>query len=162
MELRRLLAAGALVLTGASTRGQQPNVTFSQLDETTYQYAVTAERRQIVAANIGLPVPELERFWTIYDAYEKEREPLDKERFSLLTRYAQSYATLSDAQAMALVTAASQGQLSEIQLRARYAALMGRKLSGRTGARFFQIDDYVTTALRLNSLQGIPLAATGR
>jgi hypothetical protein len=115
-----------------------------------------------VAANIGLPAAELQRFWAVYDEFEKERAPLEKERFAILARYAQSYAGLSDAQAMALVMASSQIQLSEIQLRAKYAQLLSRKLSGQAGARFFQIDDYVTTAMRMNSLQGLPLAAAQR
>jgi hypothetical protein len=32
-------------------------------------------------------------------------------------------------------------------------------MSGRVAARFFQIDDYVTTAMRMNALSGIPLVA---
>jgi hypothetical protein len=158
----RTVGALALALASGSAQAQQPNVTVSQLDEDTYRHAVTAERRQVVAANIGLPTADLQRFWAVYDEFEKEREPLEKERFAILSRYAQSYAGFSDAQAMALVTASSQIQLSEIQLRAKYAQLLSRKLSGHAGARFFQIDDYVTTAMRMNSLKNVPLVTAPR
>jgi hypothetical protein len=160
MGFRSLRTASvlALALASGSAQGEQPNVTVSQLDEDTYRYAVTAERRQVVATNIGLATAELQRFWAVYDEFEKERAPLEKERFSILARYAQSYASLSDAQAMALVMASSQVQLAEIQLRAKYAQQLSRKISGHAGARFFQIDDYVTTAQRTNSLRGIPLS----
>jgi hypothetical protein len=116
----------------------------------------------VFAANLALGPEESQRFWSVYDEYAKERTLLDKERFALLERYAQTYANLSDDQAMALAVASGRLQVSDVELRLKYAAILRRKMSGRIAARFFQIDDYVTTALRLNSLQGIPLAATGR
>jgi hypothetical protein len=144
----------------AAIRLEAQTVTVSRLDETTYRYAVTEERRNIFAANLALSGPEeRERFWTIYDEYGKAREPLDKERFSLLQRYAQSYANLSDDQAMGLALASGRLQVSEVELRLKYAATLRRKMSGRIAARFFQIDDYVTTAMRMNFLSGVPLVA---
>jgi hypothetical protein len=138
----------------AAIRLEAQTVTVSRLDETTYRYAVTEERR-----NLSLGPEERERFWTIYDEYGKAREPLDKDRFSLLQRYAQSYATLSDDQAMALALASGRLQVSEVELRLKYAATIRRKMSGRIAPRFFQIDDYVTTAMRMNFLSGVPLVA---
>jgi hypothetical protein len=32
-------------------------------------------------------------------------------------------------------------------------------MSGRIAARFFQIDDYVTTAMRMKFLSGVPLVS---
>lgn len=145
----------------AAARAGAQTVGVTKLDETTYRYAMTEERRNIFAANLALGPEERERFWAVYDDYTKEREPLDKERFSLLQRYAQSYASLSDEQAMALALASGRLQVSEVELRLKYAAVMRKKMSGRVAARFFQIDDYVTTALRMNSLSGVPLVAPG-
>ncbi|HEY7513329.1 MAG TPA: hypothetical protein VIC87_02575 [Vicinamibacteria bacterium] len=146
----------AVGLLAASPLGAQ-TVTLSKLDETTYRYAVTEQRRNIFAANLALNPDERERFWAVYDEYGKEREPLDKERFLLLQRYAQSYANLSDDQAMALALASGRLQVTEVELRLKYAATLRRKMSGRVAARFFQIDDYVTTAIRMNFLSGVPL-----
>jgi hypothetical protein len=146
----------AVGLLAASRLGAQ-TVTLSKLDETTYRYAVTEQRRNIFAANLALNPDERERFWAVYDEYGKEREPLDKERFLLLQRYAQSYANLSDDQAMALALASGRLQVTEVELRLKYAATLRRKMSGRVAARFFQIDDYVTTAIRMNFLSGVPL-----
>ena len=148
--LAAVLAAGRL---GAQT------VSVSNLDESTFRYAVTEERRNIFAANLALGPEERERFWKIYDEYTKEREPLDKERFALLQRYAQSYGAIGDDSAMALALAYGRLQISDVQLRLKYAETLRKKMSGRVAARFFQIDDYVTTAMRMKSLSGIPLVA---
>lgn len=155
---RRTWLAVALGALAAIPLAAQ-TVTVSKLDESTYRHAVTEERRSIFAANLALGPEERERFWAIYDEYGKEREPLDKERFSLLQRYAQSYANLSDDQAMGLALASGRLQVSEVELRLKYAATLRKKMSGRVAARFFQIDDYVTTAMRMNFLSGVPLVA---
>jgi hypothetical protein len=157
MRTRTWLPLAVGVLTAIRLDAQ--TVTVSKLDEATYRHAITEERRNIFAANLALGPEERERFWTIYDEYGKEREPLDRERFSLLQRYAQSYANLSDDQAMALALASGKLQVSEVELRLKYAATLRRKMSGRVAARFFQIDDYVTTAMRMNFLSGVPLVA---
>jgi hypothetical protein len=145
MPTRTWLPAALAVLAAARLGAQ--TVTMSKLDEPTYRYAVTEQRRQIFASNVPLFNEERDRFWKVYDEYAKEREPLDKERFSLLERYAQSFASINDEQAMALALASGRLQLTEIELRLKYAAVLRKKMSGRIAARFFQIDDYVTTAL---------------
>src|SRR4029453_3771967 len=150
MRTRTWLPLAVGVLTAIRLDAQ--TVTVSKLDEATYRHAITEERRNIFAANLALGPEEREGFWTIYDEN-------DRERFSLLQRYAQSYANLSDDQAMALALASGKLQVSEVELRLKYAASLRRKMSGRVAARFFQIDDYVTTAMRMNFLSGVPLVA---
>ena len=149
----------ALVVVLAASRAGAQTVAVSRLDEATFRYAAIEERRSIFAANLALGPDELQRFWKIYDEYAKEREPLDKERFTLLQRYAQSYAGMSDDQAMAIVLSSGRLQLLDVQLRLKYTETLRKKMSGRVAARFFQIDDYVTSSLRMNMLSGVPLVA---
>jgi hypothetical protein len=147
----------AFTATVCAAQSGDPRVVAGQLDLETYRYAVSAERRAIMGANLDLDVERRLKFFAIYDDYDKERGPLDTERFSLLQRYAAAQAGLSDPQAMALVRAVAALQIKEIQLRSRYAERFEKELWGKVGARFYQIDDVVTTATRLNSLQSIPL-----
>lgn len=160
MGTRTWLAALGMAVCAGRVTAQ--TVSVSNLDEATYNHLVTEERRNIFAANLALGPEERERFWKIYDDYVKEREPLDKERFALLQRYAQSYTAMSDDQAMAIVLVLGRLQLSDVQLRLKYTETVRKKMSGRVAARFFQIDDYVTTAIRMNSLTGVPLVTPSR
>jgi len=155
---RRTWLAALVAVLAAGRLGAQ-TVTVSQLDEATYRIAVTEERRRIFAANLALGPEESLRFWRIYDEYAKEREGLDKDRFAFLQRYAQSYAGMSDEQAMAIALASGRLQIADVQLRLKYAETLRKRMSGRVAARFFQVDDYVTTHLRMNMLSGIPLVA---
>ena len=155
---RRVWRLAVLGVLAAGPLAAQ-TVSVTNLDEDTYRYVVTEERRNVFAANLALGPEERERFWAVYDEYAVERVPLDRQRFSLIQRYAQSYATLSDDQAMGLALASGRMQISEVELRLKYAAILRRKMSGRVAARFFQIDDYVTTTMRMNSFAGIPLVS---
>ena len=152
-----LLALVAVVSGGAASA---QTVSMANLDEGMYREMVTEKRRQVISANLDLGVAERERFWKVYDDYVKEREPIEKERFSILQRIAHTGVGISEDQAMALALASGRLQIAEIQLRLKYAEELRRKMSGRVAARFFQIDDFVTTALRANSLQGIPLVSS--
>jgi hypothetical protein len=156
LSLRSCLA---LFLLGAAATAQEgPRVSVGNLDLETYRSALSAERRAIMEANIGLDPQRRLKFFAIYDDFDKERAPLDVERFSLLQRYAAVQSAVSEPQAMALARAVANLQIREIQLRSRYADKIGKELGGLVGARFYQVDDVVTTAYRLNSLQSIPLA----
>jgi hypothetical protein len=146
-----------LLASGASAQ-EGPRVTVGQLDLETFRYAISAERRSIMEANIGLEQARRPKFFAIYDDYDKERAPLDTERFSLLQRYSAAQTGVSEPQAMALIRAVAGLQTREIQLRSRYADRVEKELGGLVGARFYQVDDIVSTALRLNALQGVPLA----
>ena len=151
--LMAVLAAGRL---GAQT------VAVPNVDEATYRYMVTEERRNIFAANLPLTPDERQRFWKIYDEYAKEREPIEKERFALLQRFAQTHEQISDDQATALALVSGRLQIMDVQLRLKYTEAFRKKMSGRVATRFFQIDDYVTTAMRLNTLSRTPLVAPPR
>jgi hypothetical protein len=157
LALRSAVVALVFV-SSASAQETGPRVTVGNLDVETYRYALSAERRSIMEANINLGLDRRPQFFAIYDEFDKEREPLDKERFSLLQRYASAQSGVSDPQAMALVRAVAGLHVREIQLRSRYAERLHKEMGGLVGARFYQLDDVVTTAIRLNSLRGIPLA----
>jgi hypothetical protein len=157
MSRRSCLAALVAILAARPLGAQTVSVT--NLDESTFLHATSEERRTIFAANLALGPEERDRFWKVYDEYAKEREAVDKERFAILQRYTQSYTEMSDENAMAIVLVLGRLQISDVQLRLKYAEVLRKKMSGRVAARFFQIDDYVTTATRMNSLTGVPLVA---
>ena len=158
MFLRPALAVALVAISAAAAQEGGPRVTVGQLDLETYRYAVSAERRSIMEANIGIDQARRPKFFAIYDEYDKDRGPVDTERFGLLQRYAAAQSGVSEPQAMALVRAVAGLQIKEIQLRSRYADRIAKELGGLVGARFYQVDDVVTTAIRLNALQGVPLA----
>ena len=83
------VVVGLVVLVAAAPgpgRAQQggPRVGVTNLDLETYRSLVSAERRTVMAANIGLDIARSTRFFEIYDTFDRDRAPLDTERFALL------------------------------------------------------------------------------
>jgi hypothetical protein len=57
----------------------------------------------------------------------------------------------------AVVNDAGALQKKNTDLRLKYFGIYSKKLNGKAAARFALIDDYVTTAIRLNLLEQVPL-----
>jgi hypothetical protein len=58
---------------------------------------------------------------------------------------------------MQLVKDITANSKKQIDLRAKYSDQIARKVDPKIGTRFYQIDDYITTAARLDVLDALPL-----
>jgi hypothetical protein len=112
-------------------------------------------RRDVFEQAMNLTDQEKDAFWNIYSNFERERAGLIDKTFQLLQEYATHYSTITDEQAMKTVKQTGDLQKKTIELRTKYADQIAKKVSGKQGARFFQIDDYLSSAVRLNWLDKI-------
>jgi hypothetical protein len=60
---------------------------------------IRSQKKQIVAANVPLTDSEAQAFWPVYDQYTAELTKLGDQKYALIKEYAQSYNTMTDAQA---------------------------------------------------------------
>jgi hypothetical protein len=126
-----LTLAAALVLTGGalaqqaqsgqqtqqSQQGQQASTpTVTDKDIQMLRADIRSQRKQIVAANMQLTDAEATKFWPVYDAYMQEVQKNADTRVTLIKEYAQTYDTMTDAQALSLVKG---GQRRTRRLRTR-------------------------------------------
>jgi hypothetical protein len=105
---------------------------------------------------MGLEDPQKDTFWNIYAEYDRQRAELADQTLQLLRDYVTSYDTLTNEQATKMMDEAARIGDKQVRLRQKYAHEMSKKLGGRVGARFYQIDDYLSTAARLELLDQIP------
>jgi hypothetical protein len=155
-------AAGSGLRAGpAAAQSTQPEAKAAgpakKVDQQMLQQALTEGRRKLFSAGMNLSPKEFETFWGIYGDFEKEKEALDASRGAILKTVAERYGKATGSEAMAVVNESAQLQQKEIALRKKYADLLGQRVSPSAGVRFWQIDDYITTALRLDVLDDIPL-----
>ena len=120
------------------------------------QIVLTKARRDVFQKAMGLTDPQKDTFWNIYAEYDRQRTKLLDQTADLLSDYATNYDTLTNEQAAKMMREAATIQEKQVQLRLKYADEISRKLGGRVGARFFQIDDYLSTGSRLEVLNRIP------
>jgi truncated hemoglobin YjbI len=120
--------------------------------------AIESQRRVLVAGAIPLSDAEADAFWPLFDAYEKERRPLDERANKLVADFLAGAATLTDAQAKAMVEEALQVDEGKVRLRRTWLGRMAKAIPPLKLARFYQIDNKLDSAVRADIAKQIPLA----
>ena len=149
----RALAAAALVGLAAAATAQTVKDTL----EVTRQ-AIESQRRVLVSGAVPLTDPEADAFWPLYDAYEKERRPLDERANKLVADFLAGAATLTDAQAKAMLDEALKVDEGRLRVRREYMDRMAKAIPARKVARFYQIDNKLDSVVRADIAKQVPLA----
>src|SRR5262249_31069675 len=106
-----------------SSSNAAANPTPEQVSEANIQLMradIRAERKKIVAANMPLTEAEATKFWPVYDRYIGETIKVNDVRYALIKEYAQSYETMTDAQADILIKRWLSLDSDNTQLRLKY------------------------------------------
>ncbi len=120
---------------------------------------VKADKKLVVASNMGLTDAEGKAFWPIYDAYQKELQAINEHLAKTILAYADAYNTnaLSDDLAKRLSNEALVIDQDELTLRKTYAAKLDRVIPAKKAARYIQIENKIRAAIRYEMAAGIPL-----
>jgi hypothetical protein len=120
---------------------------------------VRADKKLLVAANMGLTDAEGKGFWPIYDMYQADLKVLNDRTSAALHSYADGYTknTLTDAQATKLVNDILAIDQDEVAMRKKYATSLAAVLPGKKAARYLQIETKIRAGLRAELADAIPL-----
>ena len=149
-----VFAASALVGLVAAVA---PAQTVTDTLEVTRQ-AVESQRRILVAGALPLTDAEADAFWPLYDAYEKERRPLDERANKLVADFLAGASSLTDSQAKAMVEEALEIEEGRVRMRRAWLGRMLKAIPPRKVARFYQIDNKLDAVVRADISRQIPLA----
>ena len=127
-----------------------------------YKAAITDARRTLFAAGMSILTPDqLQTFWGVYADYEKEKDAIVAARTDLAKRYVDAYtsaAGITDADITEIINESATLQKKNTDLRLKYFGIYSQKLNVKAAARATFLDDYVTTAVRLNLLEQLPIS----
>ena len=175
--MKKALALSVLLGVAAAASAQQPatsaqqpaqkadmpELSKSDVDLTKLNQALTTKRRELYAQGMaGLSPEQQQTFWGIYGDFEKEKEQNMSARLGLLKRYTEGFATLTDADIVKMATEANEIQKTSAELRMKYFNIINQKLGAKAAGRFYHIDDYLTTILRLSILDNMPALQVGQ
>jgi hypothetical protein len=162
MQKKRVVAVltvvGALLLSSVPIFAQAAGSnTASETDIKLLREDIRSERKRLVAANMPLTDTEATKFWPIYDQYATEVSKLGDTRVALIKEYAQSYDTMTDAQANDLMnrSAAIDQQFSALLL--KYVPIFERVISAKKTAKWYQIDRRLDLLINLELAASIPM-----
>lgn len=118
---------------------------------------VRSVKKQVIAANLDLTDDEAVKFWPIYDRYTAELAKIIDTKVALIKDYAENYSTMTDEQAEAYVKGRAAVDESVNHLRLKYFPVFRRVLSGKTTAKFFQIEWRTSLMIDLQLASQMPL-----
>ena len=119
--------------------------------------AIQAERQAILATNLELSEKERAIFWPLYEEYRQALESAISTRVDLLNKYFASYETLTDQEATALLEKHLAWEKEVLKVRSTYVKKMSKALSGKTVAKFFQIENKMDIIVEYELAGEIPL-----
>jgi hypothetical protein len=136
------------------------NVTQEQATEANIQLMrqdIRAQRKKIIAASMPLTEEEATKFWPVYDRYIGETIKLNDTRYAMIKEYAQTYQSMTDAQATEFIKKWVAFDTDNTQLRLKYMPEFQKVISPQKTALFFQLDRRLTMMIEVQLSSQIPL-----
>jgi hypothetical protein len=170
--MKKVLVLSLAAGLAAAAQGQQaqsapqPKPTVSAADQEAlniarYKMALTDARKKLFAAGMSELTPQqLETFWGVYADFEKEKDAITGARGPRQEVCGQLPERVGRRH-HAPVTESANLQKKTTDLRVKYFGILSQKLNAHAAGRFALIDDYTTTAARLNLLNQLPIPTGG-
>jgi hypothetical protein len=101
---------------------------------------IRSQKKQLIAANVPFTDTEAQAFWPIYDQYTADLTKIHDEKVALLKEYAQSYQTMTDAQAENWTNRALKMDADAAALRINYYPKIRKILPAKKAALYEQVE----------------------
>ena len=120
---------------------------------------VKADKKLVVALNMGLTEAEGKAFWPIYDAYQKDLGQINERLRKVIVAYADAYkkGPVLNETAKKLLDEALAIEEAEVTLKRSYVPKLEKVLPEAKVARYIQIENKIRAVVRYELADKIPL-----
>ena len=126
-----------------------------------FMQKIKADKKLLVASNMGLSDAEGKDFWPLYDAYQKDLQQVNERLGKTINAYAEAYnegkGTVSNDTAKKLLDEAISVEEQEVKLKRAYAEKVGKVLPAAKTARYIQIENKIRAVIKFELARQIPL-----
>jgi hypothetical protein len=121
---------------------------------------IKADKKLLIAENLGLTDAESKAFWPVYEEYQKELAGLNGRLGKMIQGYATEYnaRTLTDDKAKTLMTEALSIEEAETALKKKYMDRLNGVIPAVKAARYLQMESKIRALIRFDMAANIPLA----
>ena len=119
---------------------------------------IRSQKKQLIARNLKLSDDEATKFWPVYDEFAADLTKINDRKFALLQKYADSFETLTDADALVLLRDWLAVETDISKLREQYIPKVSKVLTGRNTASFFQLERRAAMLVDMQLSAKTPLA----
>lgn len=116
-----------------------------------------ADRASVIAKNVPMTADQAAKFWPLYQSYQKEQNVIMDEQLKGIQRYVNSFDSLDDAGALALINAHFDRDFRMNELRKKWLGEFRTLVGTKTAVRVMQIDRRLSMAHQMAFSAQIPL-----
>jgi hypothetical protein len=149
MKKYLLIAAAVFMASFAYSQSNKEEVDLVQA-------AFGMDKKSVVADFVKPSPAQKDAFWKLYDEYETQRKALGKQRIDLLEQYASQYQTMTSEQADAWTKKVIALQQKTDALIVTYYGKVKAITDGVVATQFYQIENFILTAIRAEILDAVP------
>ena len=147
---RILIFAAVFILVAAPAMAQ-----VSDMVELT-RTVLRSEKKVVFAENMWLTDGEGTAFWPVYNEYEAELSKINDRVLKLLKDYADTFDTLTDAQAKEIVNETFDIREKKLSLRKSYAKKFAKVIPQKKVFRFFQLEYAIEALVNFSIAADLP------
>lgn len=120
---------------------------------------IKADKKLVVAVNMGLTESEAKGFWPVYDAYQKDLQGINERLGKLILKYADAYnkGPVSNDTAKKLLGEMLAIEESELKLKRAYMPKLEKALPEWKVARYLQIENKIRAIVKYELAAEVPL-----
>jgi hypothetical protein len=120
---------------------------------------IKADKELVVGANMDLTEAEGQRFWPVYEAYQRDLQKLNQRIMALMERYAADYRnkSVTDEKAKPLIDEAVSIEQAEAKLKSAYVPKLSKVLPAKKVARYLQIENKIRAIVKYDLANAVPL-----
>ena len=144
-----------VLLTLVTVNGNAAEPDAEPLNEATEQYS--RERKRLISDNLQLTAPEAQRFWPLYEQFEKDLLVLTDKIRAGIAELAENYESMTDAMAKKITIDRLKIDEERDRLRRAYLPKFEKVLPAKKLARYYQIESKIRAAVECGIAQELPL-----
>jgi Spy/CpxP family protein refolding chaperone len=120
---------------------------------------IKADKKLLIAENLGLTDAESQKFWPVYEEYQKELEALNQRLARTIDAYAGEYnaMTLTDEKARSLMNEALAVEEGEVAMKKKYLERLSSLVPAMKAVRYLQMESKIRALVRFDLAANIPL-----
>ena len=118
---------------------------------------IHAQKKLLVSNNMELTEQAAQKFWPVYEDYQKALNTLEDRHVKVVEDYAKHYEALTDKQAKSLLTEILAITADRVELQQAYLPKFEKILSAKMVARYYQIENKMHAIIQNELAAGIPL-----
>ena len=155
MTIRRMTAVALATAVMVTAMAQKTATTNMEI----FREKIKADKKLVVAQNLNLTEAEGAAFWPVYDAYQRDLQPINQRLAATILAYAEAYnqGPLTNETAKKLLDESLAIDAAEERLKTAIVPKILAVLPATKAARYIQIENKIRAAVRYELAASIPL-----